>query len=275
MPVSTRLDSISRITEEVLCPPFEWCLVPAGRVVLINASSYGGTNGGEFQTAAFAIAKYPVTNAQYQCFLDDPDGFTNGDWWKYSTQADRWHMDHPKSRPTAFAGQDLPRTRVSWFDSMAFCAWLSTQLDSRIAKSQARPFDILQVQEWRVRLPTEQEWQRAALGDMGSHYPWGDLLDEKRGNYGNSTGHPTGVGSHPDGQSLYGTMDMLGNVWEWCLTAWGTDGMDVAGYTYRILKGGAWNVSNPDHLRADDRYGHTPRGTLNDAGFRCMFVIDP
>ena len=162
---------------------------------------YGGTKGGKFQTASFAIAKYPVTNAQFQRFLDEPNGF-------------------------------------------------------------ATP----------VRLPTEQEWQRAALGDRNQQYPWGNQLEEEYGNFGNAVGHPTNVRSYPDGQSPCGAMDMLGNVWEWCLTTWGTDdGQDASGYTYRLLKGGAWNVSNPEHLRAIDRYGHPPRGRLNDAGFRCAY----
>jgi formylglycine-generating enzyme required for sulfatase activity len=63
-------------------------------------------------------------------------------------------------------------------------------------------------------------------------------------------GHPTGLGNYPDGQSPYGAMDMLGNVRQWCLMPWGLGGTDVSASSYRLLKGVAWNVSNPDHLRA-------------------------
>ena len=67
-----------------------------------------------------------------------------------------------------------------------------------------------------------------------------------------------------------GVLDMIGNLWEWNLTIWGTDNSsDPSGYVYRNYRGGAWNVSNPEYLRAIDRgAGHSPRGQLNDAGFR-------
>ena len=51
---------------------------------------------------------------------------------------------------------------------------------------------------------------------------------------------------------------MVGNVWEWCLTAWGLEDVDLSGYTYRIIRGGAWNVSHPEYLRPDDRVGNSP-----------------
>jgi formylglycine-generating enzyme required for sulfatase activity len=269
--MSSNYEALSMITEAILCPPFEWCHVQGGKVIIQDASHYGGTKGGEFQIDSFAIAKYPTTNAQYQRFLDDPNGYTEPAWWEYSLEAIQWHKDHRKPKPTAFEGPDLPRTRVSWFDSMAFCAWLSAAMESRDQTPQGKPFDIQSLETWRVLLPTEQEWQRAALGDRDWQYPWGNQLDEKYGNFAGTVGHPTRVGSYPDGQSPYGAMDLVGNTWEWCLTAWGKDEVDVHGYTYRVFKGGAWNVRNPEYLRANDRYGHPPRGRLNDGGFRCAY----
>jgi formylglycine-generating enzyme required for sulfatase activity len=66
-------------------------------------------------------------------------------------------------------------------------------------------------------------------------------------------------------------MDMIGNLWEWCSTIWGTESTDLNGYNYRTFRGGAWNISDPDYLRATDRgEGHTPRGSLNDCGFRLV-----
>jgi formylglycine-generating enzyme required for sulfatase activity len=267
---SARIEALSHVLESILCPPFRWCFVDSGLVRLEDASHDGGTPGVEYRVAEFAIARYPVTNAQYQKFIDASDGFGNSAWWEYSPQAARWRLDHPRPRPTAFAGDDLPRTRVSWFDSLAFCHWLSAEL-ARL--EGGAPPDARDITTWRVRLPTEQEWQRAALGESGWRYPWGDELDEMHANFANTVGRPSPVGTYPNGASPCGALDMIGNVWEWCLDGWGAEVMDVTGYTYRPIRGGAWNVSNPEHLRAADRGASSPRGQLNDAGFRCALLF--
>ncbi len=164
------LEIISQQTTELLGMPFKGCLVTGGSVTLIDASDYGGTKGETYQVVNFAIAKYLVTNAQYKVFIDHSNGFCNLQWWDYSPQAAQWRKDHSRPKPTAFEGADLPRTRVSWFDSVAFCHWLSAKLNML------------------VRLSSEQEWQRAAVGETGRIYPWGNGLDVTRGNYANHAG---------------------------------------------------------------------------------------
>ena len=247
--IDLEVSSIKIVT--LLGKPFKWCFVKNGSVTLIDASDYGGTHGGTYPVEDFAIAKYLITNAQYKTFIEHPNGFNNLKWWHYSSQAVQWRKDHSHPKPTAFAGAKLPRTRISWFDSIAFCNWLSDEL----AKD--------------IRLPTEQEWQRAAIGEMDWRYPWGNEIDETRGNFANRVGKVSAGGSFPNGQSPFGVMDMIGNLWEWTLTTWGKDSNKPNGYDYRIFRGGAWNVSNPEHLCAIDRgEGHSPRGQLNDCGFR-------
>ncbi len=222
---------------------------------------YGGTQGGSFVVADFLLARYPVTNAQYARFIDHPQGYADPRWWQFSNAARQWRSDHPHPQPTAFEGANLPRTRVSWFDSQAFCGWLSAQVAAAGSPAQ-------------ICLPTEQEWQRAALGDTGWQYPWGEELDETRANYANLVGAPSEVGSYPQGQSIYNVLDMVGNVWEWCQTAWGAEDRESGdGYAHRVIRGGAWNVSNPEYLRPGDRGGHPPRGRLNDCGFRIACTL--
>jgi len=264
----SKIETLSKATESILHPPFKWCHVEGGNVVLQDAAQDGGTKGGNFQVSDFAIAKYPITNAQYERFLQNSNGFSKPQWWEYSPEATQWRKDHKNPKPTAFDGPDLPRTRVSWFDSMAFCLWLSTELKNTLQYD--KPLNIRDVYPWIIRLPTEQEWQRAALGDTGWCYPWGNLLDETRGNYGNNVGQPSNVDKYSAGKSIYGVMDMIGNLWERCLTGWNQEIIDTSGYTYRVIKGGAWNISNPDYLRANDRGCHPPRGQLNDCGFRIL-----
>jgi formylglycine-generating enzyme required for sulfatase activity len=248
---------LSQQTETIIGSPFEWCHIPKGNVFLVDASDYGGTKGGMYHVAEFAIGKYLITNEQYTTFVRHPNGFYNPDWWEYSPQATQWQKDHPNPKPTAFPGKDLPCTRVSWFDSVAFCNWLASEINAT------------------VRLPSEQEWQRAADGDTKWSYPWGDEIDETRGNFANRLKRVSVVGSFPNGESLFGVTDMTGNLWEWCLTIWGTESTNLNGYNYRIFRGGAWNVSNPEYLRAIDRgEGHSPRGRLNDCGFRIVMEIE-
>ena len=202
MPDFQSLAFLSKATEDLLCPPFEWCQVAAGAVTLLDASSYGGTQGGTYLVPGFTIAKYPVTNAQYQGFLEHPNGFSDHQWWEYSSEARQWRKDRPNPMATAFVGPDLPRTRVSWFDAMAFCCWLSVQLESRAHAQHKRSPGSPDPEPCHVRLPTEQEWQRAALGDTGQPYPWGGELTETRGNYAGHVGHPSGVEKYAEGKRI-------------------------------------------------------------------------
>jgi formylglycine-generating enzyme required for sulfatase activity len=251
----------SQSTEKALTEPFEWCFVKGGEVALEDASDRGGTQGGVYTVNDFAIAKYLVTNSHYERFVVHENGYANSDWWSFSPEALQWRTTRSRAQATAFSGKDLPRTRISWFECMAFCAWLSELLHS------SSSFDITSVATWSICLPTEQEWQRAALGDTQGHYPWGSaLLDETRANCNNWVGQPTSVKNYPLGASPSGVFDMIGNLSEWCVTGWGTDNTEVTGYGYRNIRGGAWNVSIEDDIRPKDRLGHPPRGRLNDFG---------
>ena len=258
------ISSYSQRIETLLAPPFELCSIDAGSVILTDAASWGGTSGGVFAVSAFAISKYLITNAQYEPFVKDSNGYSNHRWWEYSPQALQWRQTHKKAQGTAFDGAKLPRTRVSWFESMAFCAWLSQVFVNTPS------FSIHDVMTWPIRLPSELEWQRAAIGDTSGPYPWGNApVDQTRVTCADWTTQPTDVDSHPSGASPYGVLDMSGNLAEWCLTKWGSNGYDVTGYDYRNVRGGAWNIEAQNiFLQATDRYGHPPRGRLNDFGFR-------
>jgi len=180
-------------------------------------------------------------------------------------------------RPT-FHDPNQPVVAVSWFAARAFCQWAGG------------------------RLPTEEEWEKAARGTDGRIYPWGnDAPTPERAVFHQrmNIGHPEPVGTHPAGDSPYGLHDMAGNVWEWtasvydpfayarptvtptCETALAsfadlrrrndnslTGAMGIPTQCQRVLRGGAWNYW-PSGLRSSNRVHHEPTGRFPVSGFRC------
>ncbi|MCQ3930511.1 MAG: hypothetical protein DPW16_08615 [Chloroflexi bacterium] len=238
---------------DILPQLFEWCEIPAGKVILEDASRYypSGTKGGVFETPAFQMAKYPITNAQYEVFVTARDGYAEAKWWDYSAEARAWREKRLQPEPTTFEGNDLPRTKVSWYDAVAFCRWLSKRTSQKIM------------------LPTEQQWQRAAQGDDGRMYPWGNQgPDETLCNFGGNVGQLTSVTQYPKGASAYGVRDMSGNVWEWCITEWGSDSQDITGEKYRVVRGGSFD--SDINLRTINRFWVGPYIGGYSGGFRCV-----
>jgi formylglycine-generating enzyme required for sulfatase activity len=131
----------------------------------------------------FYIGKYPVTNEQYAAFVKATHGAVPRHWENGQIPADK---------------KGHPVVNVTWQDAFAFCQWVS------------------QASGKTIRLPTEAEWEKAARGDDGRIYPWGnDPPTKELCNFGNNVGGTTPVGQYPAGASLCGALDMAGNVWEW------------------------------------------------------------
>jgi len=198
--------------------PFAWVKIPAGKVMLITEDVWADNYvpKGEptpFDVPAFDIAKYPVTVAQYELFIQD-NGYQNDQWW--GGLAERF--DAAQDLPD-FSRPDHPRVNVNWFESIAFCRWLSDRTGLNIA------------------LPTEQMWQHAAQGDDNRVYPWG-TWEDGRCNVEKKHNGTTAVTQYEDrdkGDSPYGVSDMVGNVWEWCLTAYETGDTATAGDPRRVF----------------------------------------
>jgi formylglycine-generating enzyme required for sulfatase activity len=221
-----------------------WCDVPAGPFL------YGENKKRRTVERPCRIGKYPVTYEQFQAFVDAPDGFRNPQWWR-GLHADGLTQQHGGPGKQRWPVANHPRERVSWYDAMAFCKWLSDKLG------------------YVVTLPTEEQWEKAARGENGLIYPYGDKFDSGKCNTGEGgPGQTTSVDRYPDGASPYGALDMSGNVWEWTLTDFASGGNDDLGASARrVLRGGSW-YSRDSSARAAFRGYYVPGDRDNSCGFR-------
>lgn len=252
--VSNTYQSTLLSVTDIMPGPLKWCLIPEGKVTLEDVRRRGGTSGGVFHVPQFVIAKYPVTNAQFKVFLKASDGYVDSRWWSFSPDAQHWHSANPQAKYPIFMGDAIPATSVNWYDSVAFCLWLSEKLGRRIM------------------LPTEAQWQRAAQGNDARCYPWGDYFNARHCNTKESGLRlPADVASHPSGASPFGVMDMSGNVREWCVTKWETGADTLMGDDCRVLRGGSF-YGGSQRAKCTYRSKGQPTVRLSSYGFRIVLV---
>jgi len=174
-----------------------------------------------------------------------------------------------------------PVVKVSWFDAMAFCKWLTEkeQNENLIEDRQA------------YRLPTDLEWSMAVglINESGAtpeirdgktknEFPWGKQWPPPNGagNYSAATGRrrvatmPVGT-FKPNSLGLY---DLGGNVWEWCLDTYKGDTSGTS-RDWGVLRGGSWATSN--RLEMQSSYRNVIDRNDRDViyGFRCVLALQP
>lgn len=200
--------------------------------------------GGEFRygeaphlmyVGGYRISRYLVTNLQYARFLEAhphiPVPFVNERW------ASPYNWD-PERRMYPEGKANFPVVLITYDEADAYCRWAGG------------------------RLPTEEEWERAARGDDGRTFPWGEVQEAQYANVRESgLGSVTPVGCFLEGVSPYGLLDAAGNVWEWTSSEYNAQA--------RVIRGGAWNFSL-ESARTFVREASQPthRGFI---GFRVLF----
>ncbi len=222
----------------MMVPDIDWVEVPAGKFKY-------GEECRELFLPAFRVARYPVTNAQFECFIEE-GGYETDAWWEGL-------VDNPEPTRPRWDYPNHPRETVSWYEAVAFSRWL----DARLQAEDAPPHG------WEVRLPTEQEWEKAARGTDGREYPWGDYadgcanIDETVGGGKYCLGRASAVGIYLNGASPFGVLDMAGNVWEWSLSKRDEPSdLLLVGNSPRVLRGGS-HTSSRYYCRCADRNGNT------------------
>jgi formylglycine-generating enzyme required for sulfatase activity len=180
-----------------------------------------------------------VTNSKYKKYLKTTDAKAPANWNKGAISKGK---------------EEHPVTYVTWQEARSYCVW-----------------------EGR-RLPSEQEWERAARGDNGNKYSWGNEYDETKANL--NSGEVKAVGSYVDDRSPHGVYDMAGNVMEW-VDDWydaypgsTSTNKDYGGDKHKVLRGGMGGMSghyiiNKIYARGANRNYYIPGGAGDDGGFRC------
>jgi formylglycine-generating enzyme required for sulfatase activity len=198
----------------------------------------------------FWLTRFLVTNEQYAVYIGEGRHPVSG--WK-------------KKRNHAVVN-------VTWKDTLAYCKWLNERLKDELPQGAV------------LRLPTEAEWEKAARGENGYEWPWGNEFDkakcdlDERGRWSTT---PIGTYS-PQGDSPYGCADMVGNVWEWTHSKFkpypyrADDGREDEKGAVRAMRGGAFPF-NRGHARVAFRGRHLPVFLWLHYGFRVavVFPISP
>jgi serine/threonine-protein kinase len=231
--------------EPANAPPADMVRVPAG---LFTMGADDDANTAPAHTlniaAPFFIDHTEVTNQAYRACVQA--GICQPPQ-QVSSLTHPHYYDNPE-----FAR--YPVVYVTWQDAQTYCAWRGR------------------------RLPTEAEWEKAARGDDGRLFPWGNDWDAKRVRLsGEDVGNSdmAAVGSFPQNASPYGALDMSGNAWEWTSSRGmaypyaagdGREVQSIAGE--RVVRGGAWG-SKALNARATARDGQEPDNAFWNRSFRC------
>lgn len=227
---------------EVLRPDVETVEIPAGLFTMGD----DGTDPNEapahgVELPTYYIDQFEVTNADFAIFVEATG---------YQTEGER-RGDKKTWRTYLEGRENHPVVKVTFGDARAFCEWMGR------------------------RLPTEEEWEKAARGTDQRSFPWGDLWDTTRANV-KLTGlrGTAAVGSFPSGASPYGVEDMAGNVWEWTNSPY----VAYPGSTYqdpqyspdaRVTRGGGW-FDDQKQVSTTNRSAALPQTANDDLGFRCV-----
>ncbi len=247
--IPTTSQSTSKLTQQAsnqktqvpsVIPPEGMVFIPGGifKMGKDNTEDPAEAPAHQVLVRPFLLDKYEVTNAAYAAFVKATGHPAPPDW---------------KNGTYPIGKANYPVGNVSWEDARAYAAWAGK------------------------RLPTETEWEFAARGTEGRHYPWGNEFDRWRLNSAEAeVGHTETVGSFPTGATPEGVFDLAGNVAEWTAsddTPYpGSSRKPVPGT--KIVRGGGFSL--PRKYASATKRTQVPPDTRDPAlGFRCARDVEP
>ncbi len=185
---------------------------------------------------SFYIEKTEVTFAEYLWRNTNPPNISEQSKLGIINQY-RWSLN---GRLTSWK---QPMTNITWFAADKFCG------------RRGR------------RLPTSDEWEKAARGTDGRIFPWGNTFKKNRLNSLESRLlSSVSVGSYPNGSSPYGVLDIAGNVWEW-VADWKNPSTGEKA-SQKLIRGGGWGY-NRAFSRTANMGAADPNERHPTVGFRC------
>ena len=294
------------VNKERGLPDILWCRVPAGKFWMGSDKKNDDQarddelDQHQILLPEFYLSRYTVTNAQFEAFVK-AGGYKNIDYWPEAKESKIWKEGQVKGRydnvsrsqpeyfDEVYSLSNHPVVGVTWYEALAFCRWLQDhiRISGKIFQIKVWQNDpalagsdkMLSSKQWRVLLPSEAEWEKAARSKDKRIYPWGVEPDLTRANY-TKTGisNTSAVGCFPAGVSPYGILDMSGNVWEWTCSHKknypynakdGREDLAASDDVSRVLRGGAF-YSTSWSLRCACRLRLDPHSRFRSRGFRVV-----
>ncbi|MBT3181352.1 MAG: SUMF1/EgtB/PvdO family nonheme iron enzyme [Deltaproteobacteria bacterium] len=219
----------------------EWKWIPAGTFQMGSADNDEYAYDDEkplrsVATGGFFMLDHPVTNREWIAFLEATG---NKDLRDLSEK---------------FAGADQPAVLVNHREASAYAQWIGEQVSAQAEQSVIG------------RLPTEQEWERAAKGPDGNEFIIPATSRQAHFDADGKTDRTRTVTDPEAYVNGFGLKDMIGNVWEWTSSPW------REGSGTFVLRGASWVVNYPLLLRAAFRFDCYPDARDFIIGFRPVLV---
>ena len=250
-------------------------LVPAGRVLLgplaeQSSSSSGAVEAGPRQLERYMqrvetlyLDRYPVTNIEFHEFVD-AGGYEKLEYWDEEALPALLDFVDETGQPGPRYWEDghypsgeerRPVVGISWYEASAFARWVGK------------------------RLPTDAEWTKAGAWPVESapgriaqrRYPWGESFDIRRANlWGSNRKETVNVDEYPDGESVGGIHQLVGNVWEWTGTSLATTAEPSfhVPETFKSIRGGAFDTYFENQATCHYQSGEHPLARRHNIGFR-------